>query len=163
MYVTLQSTGSRINYSIKYFKAITTRSGSPIDLLKPSTIPTTNRSWKDLLPQALCIGPLNQLSVSTKLESKSITRRSKEIESILAAQKKHFKSTVVKEVTTVKQDDNLDGSTSKARAGRSSRVCKKCPAGEDGLQPFKPGLQNYFLSIFLKLIYFEIYRKNSSL
>lgn len=118
--------------------AITTRSGSPADLLRSPTIGEKQRTWSDLLPQALCVGPLKSFSTIAKVESKPITRKSKALEAIIAAQKKISTQSEGKKVEVVEQENNLDGNTSKARADRSRRTCKKCPAGVDGLQPFKP-------------------------
>lgn len=123
----------------QYYMAITVRSGSPHD--PPRSSYTPRRSWIDLVPTALCIGPLKGLAISGKDDRKLVTGlgRTKAVREITKAREKAAAKEgngrrAVEGDTVVKE-----GEMTNSRAGRNARTCKKCPPNADGHQPIKPG------------------------
>lgn len=117
----------------QYYKAITVRPGSPLD---PPRAAPIRRAWANLVPSAVCVGPLRGLAT----QGKDDRRKSKAVRDITAAQERRWAESAGSHPTPSASGhtgaQNPEGRG--ARAQRNERVCRKCVEGPTG-PPVKPG------------------------
>jgi hypothetical protein len=118
--------------------AISTRPGFPSSAIPP------RRTFSDLLPQSICIGPLASFSTAAialqnERKSKLSKGRSKALKEIIRANEVRDNAVIAKGRAGKGRENSREDALVNNRTDRNARVCKKCPTGVDGLQPEKPG------------------------
>lgn len=111
---------------VQYYKAITVRPGSPLDPPHTKAAPRLERTWIELLPAALCIGPLG----NPKKEDKGRARAVREVNEARARAGNALSGAGGKQ--------GWSGPAARDVLEGGRRVCKKCVEGPDGCPP-KPG------------------------
>ncbi|KAM0746074.1 zf-DHHC-domain-containing protein [Meredithblackwellia eburnea MCA 4105] len=127
-------------FSFHYYKAITTKPGTPQE--PPSPPSSATSPWFFRLPTGLCVGPLRRLLPNQDHSTTTLQRKkAKLVKDIAQAQEKARSSTSSSSLSGDKNGgsgtDGL-GSGTKLRKHQHERVCRKCPLLANGLPPEKP-------------------------
>ncbi|GAA6058780.1 hypothetical protein JCM10212_001896 [Sporobolomyces blumeae] len=118
-------------FSFHYYKAITTRPGSPT-----GPPPTPFRSWGSFFPASVCF-PAS--STSTRTTGAQHQRAIREIQHLQEKQRSTPGPSHRASTTSFPPPRDPEPSTpSTARSYRYARECKKCPPTREGRQPPKP-------------------------
>lgn len=119
------------------YKCLVISPGTPTEPQRTASSTDTRSLIGQLIPSALCFGPLRGLTSSNK-RKESDARRSKAIREIQAAQQRASAAAQASS-RQVGSEKDVDGASRQARAARKARSCKKCPRDAQGERPPKPG------------------------